>query len=258
MLSSSDPEYIALGLQQFAEQAKRMDITWSLHQATTAGDANTTQSIFSTQVVLDGDTKSISASSLIGVLPGAARVFVMFVPPSGAYIIGRFDVNADSPPWIFNNLTVNGFLTLNGLIQVNDPTMRRIPTTQGTNQAVVSTTFTAGSPVCGVSFTAPPSGQGVMVWHAGFAINTANTMYVSAEIKNGLTLDAGSVVVGASTDFALVAGTGLAGGHEDGGGIFRDVSGLTPGNPYNLVVMHRVSGGNGTIFQRSIAWEPSW
>lgn len=259
MLSSHDPEYIALGLQTFADEAKRMGITWSLHQATTAGDVNTTQSIFSTQVVLDGDSKSIAASSLIGIIPGSTRVFVLFVPPSGAYIIGRFDVNSDSPPWVFNNLTVNGFLTLNGLIQVNNPTMSWVFDEEGTNQtAFTDTVFTSGTATCGLTFVAPPSGSGKYTWHSGYRINTTNTVYVSAELKAGSTIDAGAVVQAASTDYALVTSSLAAPGLEDGAAMFRYVTGLVPNEPYNVVVKHRVNGGNGTIFHRSLLWEPKW
>jgi hypothetical protein len=254
---NSTPDNIALAIQQFSEQAKRLGVTWDLFQGTTQGDINERHSAFAARVTLDGDNTPISANSLIGILPGNLRVFVLFVPPSGAYIIGRTDASNSESPYIINNLIINNMLTIDGLVHATNPIMRRVSNEQGGNiTAYTDTTFALGATPCGGTFTAPPSGNGILYWHAAHRVNTSNSAYVSAELRTGTTIGAGTVIFGATTDIAVTVGDVL--GTEIGAGVYKRITGLTPDFEYNFATRHRVSGGNGTIFYRSIMWEPEW
>lgn len=71
---------VTVTVDELVQQADRLGLTWILRPATVIGD-NT--------VVYDGeDTVEQPVTSLIGLLKSDTRVMVMFVPPSGNYIIG--------------------------------------------------------------------------------------------------------------------------------------------------------------------------
>lgn len=106
------PDNIGAALSEFMAQAQRLGITWSMRLATVTGDITFIQTATSTRIVLDGDDARITANSLIGRLAGTTRVFVLFVPPAGAYIIGRLDAGNATQPYTIKNLTVDGLLTI--------------------------------------------------------------------------------------------------------------------------------------------------
>lgn len=256
---NNEPEIIALGLQQFADQAKRLGILWSLHQGTTQGDINERHSVFAASVTLDGDASPITVNSLIGQLAGDTRVFVLFVPPSGAYIIGRVDPTSGESPYIINNLIIENILTINGLVNATNPIMRRVSNEEGSNLNINNTGYAIGSPVCGFTFTAPPSGNGVIHWHTRTSADNINTVFVSMQLREGTTLGAGAVTVAASDDFAVINEVIVgAAQQDDGSGTYKYITGLVPDFDYNATVVHRVSANDGRVFSRAIMWEPEW
>jgi hypothetical protein len=125
-----------------------------------------------------------------------------------------------------------------------------------------STSYIASSPPVGVSFVAPPSGMVRVDWSARFQTNTINTRSgVSTQIATGSTLDAGVVVANgtASDGNALENNNDPAGGANTRlqAGMWRWVTGLTPGDTYNAVVKFRMlSAGNGDIYNQRILVTP--
>ncbi len=80
------PDLIGVGAQSIVEGAQRLGLTWNLRLAT----VTSVSSIDSLNAVYDGDTATIGMTNMTGV-PYAFgdRVYVIVVPPSGNFIIGR-------------------------------------------------------------------------------------------------------------------------------------------------------------------------
>lgn len=124
------------------------------------------------------------------------------------------------------------------------------------------TSYVAGAAAtCGTTFTAPTSGRVITLWHARFETNTVNVrVLVSVEVRAGAVIGSGTVVSAASDTSAIESGsndTSVGGNSRMQAPMFRIVSGLTPGDTYNVRTMHRMtSAGNGDIFDRSVAVLP--
>lgn len=130
-----------------------------------------------------------------------------------------------------------------------------------TDILLATTVYAAGTPICGVTFVAPPSGLVRVDWHSRFESSTSGIRtLVSMAVAEGAVLDAGTAVSPASDTSALEnsqdsTGTGTLTRLE--AGMFRPVDGLTPGQTYNAVVKMRNTGaGNGSIYDRSIMVTP--
>lgn len=78
------PEVVDAGIQAMLENAKRLGLVWTLRLATVIRGSD----VAAISAVYDGDTQTISMTSVIGPLAIGARVYVVMVPPSGNYIIG--------------------------------------------------------------------------------------------------------------------------------------------------------------------------
>lgn len=78
-------------IQAIQADARRLGLTWALRPATTVIDSTGIP-----KVRMDGDTVPLTVVSLIGTLQTAARVMVMLVPPSGAYVIGYLSSTSPS------------------------------------------------------------------------------------------------------------------------------------------------------------------
>lgn len=120
-----------------------------------------------------------------------------------------------------------------------------------------STTFTAtltgGTSPVGVAFTAPPSGKVLVFWYTRERNSGANITLCSIRVGTGSTLNGGSAFVSAA-DGISIQGSGTA---DLGASGYYPVEGLTAGNDYNVVLMHRVNTGTGTYGNRHITVEPS-
>lgn len=124
---------------------------------------------------------------------------------------------------------------------------------------VANTSFAAGTPVVGVAFTAPATGKVYIVTQAHMASsNTAGSyIYVSPEVRTGSTVGSGTVVHTAVTDEGV--STGQAGTEITRVNASTEilVTGLTPGNSYNVRLMHLITAGAlGTIFYRAVLVKP--
>jgi hypothetical protein len=122
--------------------------------------------------------------------------------------------------------------------------------------AETSTSFVPGSTVCGMTFVAPRSGM-VYVNVAGhIEQNTAsNSSYLCAEVREGSTIGSGTVVFAANTDEGIGVGTAavtrIMASREN------LVTGLTPGNTYNVRTMHLTTpAGSTDVFFRKIIVKP--
>lgn len=82
------------------ENAKALGLVWSLRPATVTVDAPDPSLV---EVIMDGDTVSISVVSLIGGLGEGARVMVLIVPPSGMFIIGQPNTGPKITPFSATN-----------------------------------------------------------------------------------------------------------------------------------------------------------
>jgi hypothetical protein len=130
--------------------------------------------------------------------------------------------------------------------------------TQATDDATLSTTSTSftetmtGGTVLGFSFTAPPSGQ-VWVHNTAFVDNTGTARsYQSWIIRNGSTVGSGTTFQDAGDEKSL---TNL-GADDVSATRTRLVTGLTPGNSYNIRHQYRVSGSTGQFLWRELIVEP--
>ena len=134
-----------------------------------------------------------------------------------------------------------------------------------TNQnALTNAGQSAGSPVCGVAFTAPPSGR-VLVHVSAQLIQTAGTgspyTYAGGFVRAGATLATGATVhdpsVGEPMGRVSCGGATLSAGVGAGASTIHE--GLTPGSPYNVVVVTWVQGGTGgtyTVITRGVLAVP--
>jgi hypothetical protein len=85
-LPTNDPaaSLIGLGAQALIDNAKRLGLTWQLRLATVVDAVSGNQLL----VRFDGDETSVTAVSMIGLVPANSRVYVISVPPSGNFAVG--------------------------------------------------------------------------------------------------------------------------------------------------------------------------
>jgi len=172
------------------------------------------------------------------------------------HLVGDSRAGGNSPEIRLENsgATSDIDIILSGRVQT--PDQQHVAVEEGTNiTAFTNTVFQGGTPdICGLTFVAPASGKGYMHWHARLSSNTANTAMVSVALRTGGTIGSGTVVHAASVDWAVETPNN---GREQSA-MMRPVSGLTPGNTYNIRVEHAMNGGgDGTVFFRSATWIPS-
>lgn len=138
-------------------------------------------------------------------------------------------------------------------------------TTFNTNNPTTnSTTYTAftGGDILGVAFVAPPGGSVEIVvqgWLASFSATVGRRTFMSPQVREGSTINSGTIVATASDDYAAIAQNSIVSAfdyryvHHS-----RIVTGLTPGNAYNAVAMHKIgtSGDNSAGNERHIIVKP--
>jgi hypothetical protein len=121
-----------------------------------------------------------------------------------------------------------------------------------TNQSPVSTSYAAGT-ACGVVFYAPTTGRVLIEWRSFIDNNTAGAhTLLSIEVRTGNAIGSGTVVLDPSDEYSLQ--------HEGTNqlrlGAFYPLDGLDPGDQYNVRLMHRVTGGTGTLDDREVMVTP--
>jgi hypothetical protein len=123
---------------------------------------------------------------------------------------------------------------------------------EGTSQGPTSTSYAAGTQV-GTTFFAPTTGRALIEWRSFLDNNTAGQFtYLSPEVREGGTIGSGNVVLAASDEIAMYH----EGQNQDRFGMFYPLDGLTAGSTYNVRLMHRVSGGTGTLDDRQVLVTP--
>lgn len=146
-------------------------------------------------------------------------------------------------------------------VAVSLETFEPTETLEKTAQIFTSTSYAGGSPVCGHTFVAPPSGK-VKITVSGFLQNNINDnrTFLSVQVRTGGVIGAGSDVLLPHSDHALaspaVVLTGVPTSVTASYGPFL-LQGLTPGNTYNIRTMHTVSpAGSGTADERRVMTDP--
>jgi hypothetical protein len=121
--------------------------------------------------------------------------------------------------------------------------------------AFANTTFGAGSPVCGTTFTAPDSGKILLTVTGHVECNTSTeAAYVSFEVRSGGTIGTGTITTAAITDNGVGAGAGGGTGRTSGSNRLL-ITGLTGGATSNVRTMHLTTGGTGDVFYRRLLIE---
>lgn len=121
-----------------------------------------------------------------------------------------------------------------------------------------STTYTSAatggtSADCAVTFVAPTSGRVLVLYAATLDNSAANSTYATPEVRAGAVVGSGTVVHVASDDYAIrVLGT-----NEVRYGAHLLLTGLTAEATYNARLLHRVTGGTGTLDERTITVMPA-
>lgn len=106
---------------------------------------------------------------------------------------------------------------------------------------------------CGVAFLGPATGR-VVVDFGGNVLNSgASSTLLGFVIRLGATVGSGSVFEAASN----AAAVGMQGTSAVKGGRSFLVDGLTPGDPYNVRLEHRVTAGTGTCSERNVIVRPA-
>jgi len=80
------PELIGVGAKSIVDNAQRLGLEWTLRLATVLDGSNAS----AVSAVYDGDANNpIDMTSMIGTLLFGQRIYVIIVPPSGNFIVGR-------------------------------------------------------------------------------------------------------------------------------------------------------------------------
>lgn len=122
-----------------------------------------------------------------------------------------------------------------------------------------NTAGAAGSPQCGVSFVAPPSGAVWVTVGGSLFSEILNTdCHLGWELRTGAVVGSGTVVQ--AFDYRNAVTAGRPAGLRTSASHRVPYSGLTPGSAYNVRALHSVSAatGKGTIDRREIGVEPIW
>lgn len=117
------------------------------------------------------------------------------------------------------------------------------------------TTATTGGTYadCAVVFTAPTTGRVRIDVAARLDNSTTSITAVAAQTRTGSVINSGTVIETADTD---------SGVHGQGTDDYRQgashvLSGLTPGDVYNTILLHKaVSGSTGTVSERELIVAP--
>lgn len=120
------------------------------------------------------------------------------------------------------------------------------------HNSITSTSYAAGSPACQVAFIAPTTGRVLIEWAAFLDNNGANTTFITPQVREGASLGSGTIVLAASDENALFH----LNTNQLRAGCFYPLDGLVPGASYNVQLMHRVTGGTGTVDDREVIVTP--
>ena len=124
-----------------------------------------------------------------------------------------------------------------------------------TSRTTTSTTFTSvltPAGLCGLVFTAPPSGK-VTIDHS-VELKNSSTFYsiCAPSVRAGSTIGSGTIIFPSQFDYGV---------RNDQSALLRNSSshlltGLTPGSVYNVSLEQVVGGGTGTFVRREVIVRP--
>lgn len=126
--------------------------------------------------------------------------------------------------------------------------------TQNTNGTTTSVTYTStltGGTACGIAFVAPPSGKVKIENNCRIFNSGANHSLCSIHVRNGSTIGSGTDVLAAADAQAIA----YFGANDDRRGGSTLVTGLTPGNSYNVQQEFKVTGGTGNFSNKHLIVE---
>lgn len=107
---------------------------------------------------------------------------------------------------------------------------------------------------CAVAFVAPTTGRTLLLYNAELdADGAAVSCNVAPIVRTGATIGSGTTIVAA--DLANAVRNVGTDARRYGASLL--LTGLTGGASYNVVLVHRVSGGNGTIQYRNLIAMPT-
>ncbi len=134
-------------------------------------------------------------------------------------------------------------------LAASDLNMKPESNADSTSRNTTNTSFTTTlSPanICGVAFTAPPSGKVMLHWESACSNNTGtNTAICAPAIREGSTVGSGTVFL-AAADERSIWSTTTTGPRI---GASAKVEGLTPGTVYNVALEHRANSAGTATFQ---------
>lgn len=140
-------------------------------------------------------------------------------------------------------------------IYASDLLMTVVDNTDDTSRTTTSTSFTSTlSPanICGVAFTAPPSGKVMININVDGDNSGAGFAASSPAVRKGTVVGSGDMVLAANFATAVI----IYGGQPNRAGVSHLLPGLTPGDRYNVCLEHIVDSGTGTFRWRGVQVVP--
>ena len=192
----------------------------------------TVSSVEPLEVNLQGQTYG---GDSLGVLGGA------MIPPVGSAVVlvGQSTTEGSDPAsWV-----ALGGITPAGLYGV---TRRNVQTAV---LATLSTSYVDLATTCGTAFKGPASGNALVMWRSYLENSTVGSgCLCSPEIRTGAVVGSGSPVVAASDTRALLQ-TGV---EQIAVGSMFTVFGFTPGEDYNIRLLHRATANTASFAWREV------
>jgi hypothetical protein len=153
------------------------------------------------------------------------------------------------PTGAFSSTTFNALAAyVDDILGVGVTSVSNVDTVSRTTTSGVFTTTLTPANICGVAFRAPTSGKVLILWVSELTNTGANFTLVSPEIREGVTVGSGTIVLAASTDRTIRNDSTT--NHRYGASYLH--SGLTPGADYNVALNHQVAAGTGAFVRREV------
>lgn len=127
-----------------------------------------------------------------------------------------------------------------------------VQSASGTTTSASYTPTLTGGTACGVAFVAPTSGVVLVFNTAQFSNSGANNTRCSFFVRTGSSIGSGTTVLASDDGRALLQATTAAMCFSR----VHPVTGLTPGNTYNVQQEFKVAAGTGTFSNKNIVVIP--
>ena len=139
------------------------------------------------------------------------------------------------------NASTSTWVDLPGAKVAQGASVQSTLTDSGTVSSATYTDTRAGAAICGLTFVAPASGKVKIDWSAQMVTDTPASHFelCSWEMRLGSTIGSGTLVIGATDDWAFgTTATATTDNRYRGHDSYLQ-TGLTPGTTYNLRLMYR-------------------